>query len=258
MLRGAAIAGVGLAATGGTAEAGAEPQRRGKSMIGVPFEGVENPRFGVIGLGNRGGGMLPLLLQVPGAKVSALCDIRPEFAQAAATMVTAAGQPEPAIYTDGDEDFENLVKRDDIDFVYIATPWEWHTPMALAAMRAGKHVGAECPIGLTIKDLWELVDTSERTRRHCIQLENCCYGQNELRALRMAHEGACSASCCTAPAPTCTTCVSCCSRRPTTRTSGAGSSTPPPTATCTRRTASAPSPPTWTSTAATGSSASRR
>jgi predicted dehydrogenase len=192
MLRGAAIAGVGLAATGGTAGAeagGVEPKRHGRSMMGVPFEGFENPRFGVIGLGNRGGGMLPLLLQVPGARVTALCDIRPEFAQAAATMVTDAGQPEPAVYTGGDEDFENLVARDDIDFVYIATPWEWHTPMALAAMRAGKHVGVECPAGLTIKDLWDLVDTSERTQRHCIQLENCCYGQNELRALRMAHEG---------------------------------------------------------------------
>ncbi|GAB1514539.1 Gfo/Idh/MocA family protein [Actinophytocola sp. KF-1] len=195
MLRGAAIAGVGLAATtGGVAEAdtvdtAAAPAARGKSMIGVPFEGVANPRFGIIGLGNRGGGMLPLLLAIPGVKVTALCDIRPEFAARAAQAVTDAGQPAPAVYTGGDEDFRAMVERDDIDFVYVATPWEWHTPMALAAMRAGKHVGVECPIGLTLTDLWNLVDTSERTRRHCIQLENCCYGRNELRALRMAHEG---------------------------------------------------------------------
>jgi predicted dehydrogenase len=199
MLRGAAIAGVGLAATpGGVADAdtaapavdtAAAPAARGKSMIGVPFEGFANPRFGIIGLGNRGGGMLPLLLAVPGAKVTALCDIRPEYAHAAAKVVTDAGQPAPAVYPGGDEDFRNMVERDDIDFVYVATPWEWHTPMALAAMRAGKHVGVECPIGLTLDDLWSLVDTSERTRRHCIQLENCCYGQNELRVLRMAHEG---------------------------------------------------------------------
>jgi predicted dehydrogenase len=189
MLRGAAIAGVGLAATGGTADADEVPERRGRSMIGVPFEGFDNPRFGIIGLGNRGGGMLPLLLEVPGAQVTALCDIRPEFARAAAKVVTDAGRPAPALYTAGDEDFENLVQRDDVDFVYVATPWEWHTPMSLAAMRAGKHVGVETPMSLTVKDLWELVDTSERTRRHCIQLENCCYGQNEMRALRMAHEG---------------------------------------------------------------------
>jgi predicted dehydrogenase len=195
MLRGAAIAGVGLAGAAGatsgaaSADTAAAPVARGRSMIGVPFEATDAPRFGIIGLGNRGGGMLPLLLAIPGAKVTALCDIRPEFAAAAKKVVTDAGQPAPAVYTNGDNDFENLVERDDVDFVYVATPWEWHTPMALAAMRAGKHVGVECPIGLTLKDLWELVDTSERTRRHCIQLENCCYGQNELRALRMAHEG---------------------------------------------------------------------
>jgi hypothetical protein len=197
MLRSAAVAGVGLAATTGSAtgtasadaDTAAAPTSRGRSMIGVPFEATAGPRFGIIGLGNRGGGMLPLLLAVPGAKVTALCDIRPEFAQRAAKAVTDAGQPAPAVHTGGDEDFRALVARDDVDFVYVATPWEWHTPMALAAMRAGKHVGVECPLGLTVKDLWELVDTSERTRRHCVQLENCCYGQNEMRALRMAHDG---------------------------------------------------------------------
>jgi hypothetical protein len=192
VLRSAAIAGVGLGVAGAADTAAAEPaapKARGRSMIGVPFEATASPRFGIIGLGNRGGGMLPLLLQVPGAQVTALCDIRPEYARAAAEVVTDAGRPAPALYTGGDDDFENLVRRDDVDFVYVATPWEWHIPMALAAMRAGKHVGVECPLGLTVSDLWELVDTSERTRRHCIQLENCCYGRNEMRALRMAHEG---------------------------------------------------------------------
>jgi len=193
MLRGTAVAGVSGQVAGATPAVGQDarswPKRKGKSMIGVPFEAKPNPRFGVIGLGNRGGSMLPLLLAVPGAKVTALCDIRPEFAQAAAKAVTDAGQPEPAVYTGGDEDFQNLVTRDDVDFVYVATPWEWHTPMALAALRAGKHVGVECPIGLTVEDLWSLVDASEKNQRHCIQLENCCYGQNEMRVLRMAHDG---------------------------------------------------------------------
>ena len=188
--RGAAIMGLGLGAAGGTGVANAEaPESCAESMIGVPFEALDSPRFGIIGLGNRGASMLPLLLAVPGAKVTALCDIRPQQAQAAAKVVTDAGQPEPAVYTAGDEDYAKLCARDDVDFVYVATPWEWHVPMALAAMRSGKHVGVECPIGLTVADLWTLVNTSERTRRHCVQLENCCYGRNELRALRMAHEG---------------------------------------------------------------------
>ncbi|QFU90021.1 Gfo/Idh/MocA family protein [Amycolatopsis sp. YIM 10] len=203
LLRNTAIAGMGagLVTLGGQSAAAADsipavgedsgswPKRRGKSMIGVPFKATPNPRFGIIGLGNRGGGMLTDLLGVPGAKVTALCDTRPEFAKKAAKVVTGAGQPEPAVHTNGEHAFEQLVARDDVDFVYVATPWEWHTPMALAAMRAGKHVGVECPIGITVKDLWELVDTSEQTGRHCIQLENCSYGQNEMRALRMVHAG---------------------------------------------------------------------
>ncbi|OZM70959.1 glycosyl hydrolase [Amycolatopsis antarctica] len=207
LLRNTAIAGMGAGlvtlGTGGTAHAQGNatgipavgedarswPKRRGSSMMGVPFEKTPNPRFGIIGLGNRGGSMAEILLAVPGAKITALCDNRPEFAAKAAKLVTDAGQPEPAVYTTGDHAYEQLIARDDVDFVYIATPWEWHTPMALAAMRAGKHVGVECPIGITVQDLWELVDTSEQTGKHCIQLENCSYGQNELRALRMVHEG---------------------------------------------------------------------
>ena len=185
VLRGAAVAGVGL----GTACSAPLPGVASPGMMGVPFDKLDAPRFGFIGLGSRGGVMLPLLLAVPGAKVTALCDVEPDLAKQAAKLVTDAGQPEPALYTHGEEDFENLCARDDVDFVYVATPWSWHVPMALAAMRAGKHVGVECPLGLTLKELWELVDTSERTRRHCIQLENCCYGRNELRVLRMAHAG---------------------------------------------------------------------
>jgi predicted dehydrogenase len=185
VLRGAAVAGVGL----GTACSAPPSEAAAPAMIGLPFEKLDNPRFGIIGLGSRGGVMLPLLLAVPGAKVTALCDVQPESAARAVKVVTDAGQPKPAVYTRGEEDFENLCARDDVDFVYIATPWDWHVPMALAALRAGKHVGVECPMALTVKDLWELVDTSERTRRHCIQLENCCYGRNELLVLRMAHAG---------------------------------------------------------------------
>lgn len=200
-LRGAAVAGLGLGAVGvgeGVAQGqpggvGEDerswPKRQGRSMIGVPFERIDSPRFGIIGLGNRGTSMVPLFLAVPNARITALCDNRPEFAQRAAKRVTDAGHPAPALFTNGEHDFENLCARDDVDFVYVATPWEWHVPMALSAMRHGKHVGVETPFGITLKDLWELVDTSERTRRHCIQLENCNYGRNELRVLRMAHAG---------------------------------------------------------------------
>ncbi|WP_208325951.1 Gfo/Idh/MocA family protein [Amycolatopsis arida] len=205
VLRTGAAAGAGLAALGvghgsagaapppGPSVPGAEertwPPRRGRSMMGVPFERHDTIRVGIIGLGNRGGSMLPLFLAVEGIRVTALCDVDPARVAAATRVVTRAGQPEPARFTEGPDAYERLCRRDDVDFVYVATPWEAHVPMALAALRGGKHVGVECPIATTIEELWELVDASERTRRHCIQLENCCYGRNELRALRMAHDG---------------------------------------------------------------------
>ncbi|MFD5121548.1 Gfo/Idh/MocA family protein [Streptomyces sp. NPDC058385] len=211
VLRTAGIAGAGLglgtftggvaqaadgpaeAGRGGSGQAGATaaeaPARKGETMIGVPFEGRSTVRVGIIGLGNRGGSMIDLFLAMPGVQVVALCDPVKDKTASAAAKVTAAGQPAPATYTKGDHDFENLCKRGDIDFVYAATPWDWHFEMAKTAMLNGKHVGVECPIALQLDQLWELVDLSERTRRHCMQLENCCYGRNEMRVLRMAHAG---------------------------------------------------------------------
>jgi predicted dehydrogenase len=158
-----------------------------RSMIGVAFEPRATVRLGMIGLGQRGMSMLPLFLRAgDGAvRVVAVCDLRTQQTAAATDLVVKAGQQAPAAYAD----YRPMCERDDLDFVYIATPWECHHPMAAAALRHGKHAGVETPLAMTLPDLWDLVDLSERTRRHCIQLENCCYGRTELRILRMVHEG---------------------------------------------------------------------
>ena len=117
------------------------------------------------------------------AALSSLLD-QPDFA-----LGVARGQAEPAGYAKSETDFENLCKRDDIDLVYIATPWDWHVPMAVCAMREGKHAATEVPAALTLAECWELVDKAEQTRRHCIMLENCCYGEIELLVLRMVRQG---------------------------------------------------------------------
>jgi predicted dehydrogenase len=93
------------------------------------------------------------------------------------------------LYTGSERGFEKLVARNDIDLVYTATPWEWHVPVMLAALAHGKHAATECPTGTTLKDLWALVDASEKAQKHCIQLENCNYGYNEMLVNRMVHEG---------------------------------------------------------------------
>ncbi len=158
-------------------------------MLGVPFEKRDVVRIAIVGTGLRGRSMLGEFLAVDGVRIVALADVVEDKAKRAAAMVVKAGQPAPELYTNGDRDFERLVQRNDIDFVYTATPWPWHTPVALAAMRAGKHVGSEVAIAMSIEDCWELVNTSEKTRRHCLMMENCCYGNSELTVLQMVRQG---------------------------------------------------------------------
>ena len=166
-----------------------QPPTQNKTMIGVPFEPRETVRMGIIGAGGRGGSMISEFLACENLRVTAICDINKEHAQKATAAVTKRGQNDPALYTNGEQDYENLVKRDDVDFVYCPVPWQFHTPAAVAAMEHGKHALVEVPVGITIDDCWKLVDTSERTRRHCIMCENCCYGYNELMVLNMVRAG---------------------------------------------------------------------
>ena len=190
-------AGVALAGIPGTALARngqgppfETPPRRGneRSMTNQPFEGFDQVRIGLTGLGNRGMGMLNRWLAIDGAVVTAVHDIREDRAQQAAATVEEAGQDAPAVYT-GEDDFEELSARDDVDFVYIATPWEYHYPQAKAALQNGCHAGVELPIAYDLRDIWDLVRTSERTGKHCMLMENVCYFQHELRLLNMAKAG---------------------------------------------------------------------
>lgn len=166
------------------------PLRAAPSMIGVPFEKRDVVRIAIVGTGLRGRSMLGEWLGVDGIRVTALCDIVPEKVELAVQQMKKAGHDyEPARFTAGERDFEALCARDDIDLVYTATPWEWHVPVCLTAMRNGKHVATEVPAAYTVEDCWKLVDASERSRRHCLMLENCCYGSNELMVLNMCRAG---------------------------------------------------------------------
>jgi hypothetical protein len=158
-----------------------------KTMMEVPFEKRE-PRIAVIGVGGRGTSLLGNLLAAD-AQVVAICDVVQEKADHAAAMVGAAGQKKPALFTNGPHHYEALVASKDVDLVIAATPWSWHAPMALAAMKHGKDVAIEVPGVTTMEDCWKIVQTSEETRKHCMMLENCCYGYNETLILRMIHAG---------------------------------------------------------------------
>jgi predicted dehydrogenase len=164
------------------------PKSDHATMMGVPFEARERVRVGVIGVGGRGTSQLGELLAVENVDIKAICDLAPEKVAHAQKMVTDAGQPQPKAFSDGERDFENLTQLD-LDLVYIATPWDWHVPMALSAMKNGKHAAVEVPACTTLKECWDIVETSEATRKHCMILENCCYGENEMMVLGMIREG---------------------------------------------------------------------
>jgi predicted dehydrogenase len=159
-----------------------------ETMIGVPFEARERVRLGIIGVGGRGTSLLRDLLSVDGVDVKAICDLVPEKVDHAQKMVTDAGQQKPSAFTKGDTDFKNLNQLD-LDIVYIATPWNWHVPMAIDAMKNGKHAAVEVPTATTLQECWDLVNTSEATRKHCVILENCCYGASEMTVLQMVRDG---------------------------------------------------------------------
>jgi len=121
--------------------------------------------------------------------IPAICDIDDGMIKNAFNVLKKAGYPEPKVYNKGNEDFRNMVKNEDLDGVFIATPWEWHHPMAVAAMKAGKHVGTEVPAALTVPDCWDLVNTSEKTGMFCMIMENVCYRRDVMAVLNMVRKG---------------------------------------------------------------------
>ena len=191
LLKTGALATITAALAGSSNEALAEetPLKPNASMIGVPFEKRDKVRIGIVGVGERGKSMIHDLNGIENLEIRALCDNVKANAEQGKAMIEKAGKPSPVMFTDGDHAFEKLCERDDIDFVYSPTPWEWHAPVAMAAMKNGKHVGVEVPMATTMKELWELVDMSEKTRRHCIMMENCCYDFNETTVLNMVRDG---------------------------------------------------------------------
>lgn len=158
-----------------------------KSMIGFACEPIKTVRIGFIGLGQRGPDAVRRIMKLEGVEIKALCDLLPERAKEVNASVKKEGRPEAAEYS-GEEGWKKLCERDDIDLVYTCTPWRLHTPICVYAMKHGKHAVTEVPAALTIKDCWELVNTSETTRRHCMMLENCCYDFFELVTLNMARQ----------------------------------------------------------------------
>ena len=167
-----------------------EPQRdKGVTdVLELRSDPIDTVRIAFIGLGMRGEGAVYRYTFLEGVKVVALCDVIPDKVTKANEILRERGLPEADVYT-GEDDWKRVCERDDIDLVYVCTQWDLHTPIAVYAMEQGKHVALEVPAALTIEECWQLVNTAERTRKHCIQLENCNYDFFEMATLNMAQKG---------------------------------------------------------------------
>ncbi|NTW24971.1 MAG: Gfo/Idh/MocA family oxidoreductase [Lentimicrobium sp.] len=159
-----------------------------KSAMGLACEPLKTVRIAIIGIGMRGSEAVRRLLQIEGVQINVLCDLIPDFVKEGNKVLVEAGHKAAAEYT-GVDDWMKICERDDIDLVYNCTPWDLHTPIAVYAMKNGKHAAIEVPAALTIDECWQLVNTAEETQRHCMMLENCCYDFFELATLNMARKG---------------------------------------------------------------------
>ncbi|HHT30090.1 MULTISPECIES: Gfo/Idh/MocA family protein [Petrimonas] len=160
-----------------------------KHVLGLRAPKLDTVRVGFIGLGMRGRGAVERFTHIPGTKIVALCDLHADRVERSQEILEKAGLPRAAAYSGSEEAWKELCKREDIDLVYIATDWVHHAPMLIYAMEQGKHAASEVPAAMTLEEIWDVINTAERTQKHCMQLENCVYDFFELTTLNMAQQG---------------------------------------------------------------------
>jgi predicted dehydrogenase len=159
------------------------------NMSGYAAPKIQTVRVGFIGLGQRGPGAVERLSNIEGVEIKALCDRHMDRVEKAQQILSDYGLPMAKAYGGSDEAWKELCQSNEIDLVYICTPWKLHTPMAIFAMENGKHAVTEVPAATTIDEAWQLVATSEKTKKHFMMLENCCYDFFELLTLNMVRQG---------------------------------------------------------------------
>ena len=170
-------------------QASAHPRRAGAQYRGdFAAPKLDRVRVALIGVGARGSGHTRQLADIPGVEVVAISDLYEDLARRSEGRARERGHS-PRLYFGDEHAWRTMLAEVKPDAVFIATPWELHAPMAVAAMRAGAHAFVEIPIAVTIEEMWDLVDTSEETGRHCMLMENVCYGREELLYLNMVRQG---------------------------------------------------------------------
>jgi len=159
------------------------------NMCGFAAPKLDVVRIGFIGLGQRGPGAVERMSHIDGVEIAGLCDVYDDRVEKCQKILEGKGLPRAKSYSGSREIWKKMCESPDIDLIYTCTPWSMHTPIAVYAMENGKHAATEVPAAKTLDECWQLVETSERTKKHCMMLENCCYDFFELLTLNMARQG---------------------------------------------------------------------
>jgi len=146
---------------------------------------IDLVRIGFIGVGSRGSGHVRRLRSIEGVEIRAICDVD----ESALNEILEEFDEPIDTYTGSEHAWKELCERDDIDLVINATPWHLHAPICIYAMEHGKHTATEIPAAQSMEECWALVETSERTKKHCYMMENVCYGEFEMVTMNMARAG---------------------------------------------------------------------
>lgn len=181
------LAGAGLAL--GTTASGANKEEESKTTAQPIANQNSKLQLGFIGVGLRGQSHVDLALDRKDCVVAAICDIDPEMIRRTQAIISKKGGPAPKVYDKGPKDYLRLLEEGGVDAVVISTPWEWHSEMATAGMRAGKYTGVEVSGGFSLDECWDLVRTHESTGTHLFFLENVCYRRDVMAVLNMVRQG---------------------------------------------------------------------
>lgn len=194
-LKASGLAAAGLMLGGARKEVAAEPSQplnvtphhQRFNMRGYAAPPLETVRVGIIGVGSRGAGAVRRLASIEHVEIKAISDLEED--RVARSIASISASHSPTGYYGGEDEWKKLCERDDIDLVYTATPWHLHTPICVYAMENGKHAYTELPAAGTIEECWQLVEISERTRRHCIQMSSSCHSGRQALLLNMIRHG---------------------------------------------------------------------
>ena len=152
---------------------------------------LKNIKAAFIGVGYRGKGHLNLFASLPDTEVVAISDLYEDNIKASMKILEKLNKPVDKIktYWGGENKWKTMLNEVKPDIVFISTDWNSHGEMAIETMKNNAHAFVEVPLALSIKQLWEIVDTSEKYNKHCMMMENVNYGREELMFLNIIRNG---------------------------------------------------------------------